>query len=51
MMILKAEKSFSGAHGSAGKGTTFEVDEKTGAAMLSDGYPVKEVRPDGGARR
>lgn len=39
--------SFSGVLGSAGINQEFEVSDEIGKRMLSDGYPVAEVKPNG----
>lgn len=46
-MKLKAQMSFSGVLGSAGINQEFEVSDEIGKRMLSDGYPVAEVKPNG----
>lgn len=50
-MKLKAQKSFSGALGSAGFGQTIEVAAVIGKRMIEDGYPVVEVKESGRTRK
>lgn len=47
-MKLEVLDSFSGVLGNAGKGQIITVSAEVGKQMISESYPVAEVKEDGG---